>query len=51
MGVYAVIAAMRYNIRQLRIRHWPADADFETGPSTSQYIIKRYDTFMSKKMD
>ena len=22
-----------YNIRQFRIRHWPADADFETGPS------------------
>ena len=32
-----------YNIRQFRIRHWPADADFETGPSTSQYNLKRYD--------
>ncbi len=25
-----------YSIRQFRIRHWPADADFESGPSTSQ---------------
>ncbi len=23
-----------YNISQVRIRHWPADADFETGSST-----------------
>ena len=38
-----------YNIRQFRIRHWPADADFETGPSTYQYIIKRYDIFMSNR--
>ena len=30
-----------YNIRQFRIRHWPADPDFETGPSTYQYIIKK----------
>ena len=35
-----------YNIRQFRIRHWPANADFETGPSTYQYIIKRYDIFI-----
>jgi hypothetical protein len=38
-----------YNIRQFRIRHWPADADFETGPSTSQYNLKRYDIFMSNR--
>ena len=38
-----------YNIRQFRIRHWPADADFETGPSTYQYHLKRYDIFMSNR--
>ena len=38
-----------YNIRQFRIRHWPADADFETGPSTYQYNIKRYDIFISNR--
>ena len=43
------IALDGYNIRQLRIRHWPADADFETGPSSNQYIIKRYDIFMDNR--
>jgi hypothetical protein len=38
-----------YNIRQFRIRHWPANADFETGPSTYQYHLKRYDIFMSNR--
>jgi hypothetical protein len=35
-----------YNIRQFRIRHWPANGDFETGPSTYQYHLKRYDILM-----
>jgi hypothetical protein len=38
-----------YKIRQFRIRHWPADADFETGPTTYQYHLKRYDIFMSNR--
>jgi hypothetical protein len=38
-----------YNIRQFRIRHWPANADFETGPSSYQYHLKRYDIFMSNR--
>jgi hypothetical protein len=38
-----------YNIRRFRIRHWPANADFESGPSSSQYNLKRYDIFMSNR--
>jgi hypothetical protein len=38
-----------YNIRQFRIRHWPANGDFETGPSSYQYHLKRYDIFMSNR--
>ncbi len=38
-----------YNIRQCRIRSWPADADFENGPSTYQYHMKAYILFMSNK--
>ncbi len=38
-----------YNIRQFRIRHWPADADFESGPSSYQYNLKRYGIFMSNR--
>jgi hypothetical protein len=31
-----------YNIRHFRLRHWPAGADFETGPLAYQYNLKRY---------
>ena len=39
-----------YNIRQFRIRHWPADADFEYSSTFyGELYLKRYDIFMSNK--
>ena len=39
-----------YNIRQFRIRHWPADADFEYSSTFySELFLKRYDIFMSNR--
>ena len=39
-----------YNIRQFRVRHWPADADFEYSSTYySELNIKRYDISMSNK--
>jgi hypothetical protein len=39
-----------YNIRQFRIRHWPADGHFEySSTNFNELYLKRYDIFMSDK--
>ena len=39
-----------YNIRQFRIRHWPADGNFEySSTNFNELYLKRYDIFMSDK--
>jgi len=39
-----------YNIRQFRIRHWPADGNFELSSTNfNELYLKRYDIFMSNK--
>ena len=39
-----------YNIRQFRVRHWPADANFEySSLYFSELYLKRYEIFMSDK--
>ena len=39
-----------YNIRQFRIRHWPADGNFELSSTNyNDLYLKRYDIFMSNK--
>ena len=39
-----------YNIRQFRIRHWPADSNFEySSTNFNELYLKRYDIFMSNK--
>ncbi len=39
-----------YNIRQFRIRHWPADGNFEySGTNFNELCLKHYDIFMSDK--
>ena len=45
-----VIALDGYNIRQFRVRHWPASADFEySNTYYSEMYLKRYDIFMSNR--
>ena len=39
-----------YNVRQFRIRHWPADSDFEySSVYFSELYLKKYDIFMSNR--
>jgi hypothetical protein len=39
-----------YNIRQFRVRHWPASSDFELSNTYfAEIYFKRYDIFMSNR--